>query len=290
MGKSVRGNCFYLGGNILTDVLLEHNLKEFLEENKQRFETYLLNQAVNVKDKINDILRVGDIDLINNAHTLTRYIINGNEQEKLRAFAKQEGIAWATFSLTLSFKLEWVQAIRRTLWNFIQKYNNERKAITIESFFQLEKQINNHIDYFLNEFFINYSTYKDALISSQRKVVEALSVPIIPITPTICILPLIGSVDTYRTNILEEKVLTEIGRLHIQTLIMDLSGISEMETEVIDHLMKVIYGTSMMGCATVITGLRPDVVRQMIKLGVQFGHETKTYATLQQALNQYLIK
>ncbi|SDN08028.1 Anti-anti-sigma regulatory factor (antagonist of anti-sigma factor) [Psychrobacillus sp. OK028] len=273
----------------MEDILLEHNLKEFLEANKQNFESYLLNQAVNVREKINDILRVGDIDLINNAHKLTSYIINGNEQEKLRAFAKQEGVAWATFSLTLSFKLEWVQAIRRTLWHFIQKYNDELKSISIESFFQLEKQINNQIDYFLNEFFINYSTYKDALISSQRKVVEALSVPIIPITPTICILPLIGSVDTYRTSILEEKVLTEIGRLHIHTLIMDLSGISDMETEVIDHLMKVIYGTSMMGCSTVITGLRPDVVRQMIQLGVQFGHETKTYATLQQALNQYLI-
>ena len=268
---------------------LELNLKHYLEENKDEFEQYLLNQAVNVRDKINDILRVGDIDLINNAHNLTHYIIDENTKD-LSAFAKQEGIAWATFSLTLSFKLEWIQAIRRTLWIFIQKYNNENESISLSSFFELEKQINNQIDYFLNEFFINYSTYKDALISSQRKVVEALSVPIIPITPTICILPLIGSVDIYRTNILEEKVLTEIGRLHIQTLIMDLSGISEMETEVIDHIMKIIYGTSMMGCRTVITGLRPDVVRQMIRLGIKFDEETKTFATLQQALNQYLIK
>lgn len=268
---------------------LDLNLKHYLEENKDDFEQYLLNQAVNVKDKINDILRVGDIDLINNAHTLTHYIIDENTKD-LSAFAKQEGIAWATFSLTLSFKLEWIQAIRRTLWIFIQKYNNDIQPISIDSFFELEKQINNQIDYFLNEFFINYSTYKDALISSQRKVVEALSVPIIPITPTICILPLIGSVDTFRTSILEEKVLTEIGRLHIQTLIMDLSGISEMETEVIDHLLKIIYGTSMMGCGTVITGLRPDVVRQMIQLGVKFDDDTKTFATLQQALNEYLVK
>lgn len=273
----------------MDEAILDHNLKEYLLENKQNFEQYLLNQAVNVREKINDILRVGDIDLINNAHKLTHYIVDGNKQDKLSAFAKQEGIAWATFSLTLSFKLEWIQAIRRTLWIFIQKYNNDIESISIDVFFELEKQINNQIDYFLNEFFINYSTYKDALISSQRKVVESLSVPIIPITPSVCILPLIGSVDTFRTNILEEKVLTEIGRLHIQTLIMDLSGISEMESEVIDHLMKIIYGTSMMGCDTVITGLRPDVVRQMIQLGVRFDQETKTYATLQQALNQYLI-
>lgn len=174
------------------------------------------------------------------------------------------------------------------MWNFIQKFNNDIQPISIDAFFELEKQTNDQIDFFLNEFFINYSTYKDALISSQRKVVEALSVPVIPITPTICILPLIGSIDTHRTNIVEEKVLTEIGRLHIQTLIMDLSGISEMETEVIDHLMKIIYGTSMMGCSTVITGLSPDVVRQMIQLGIKFGEETRTFATLQHALKQYL--
>ena len=105
--------------------LLDHKLKAYLQENKQNFEKYLLNQAVNVREKINDILRVGDIDLINNAHYLTHLIIDGSKRDELSAFAKQEGVAWATFSLTLSFKLEWIHAIRRTLWIFLQKYNNE---------------------------------------------------------------------------------------------------------------------------------------------------------------------
>lgn len=268
-------------------LLLDGGIKEYFEGNKGKVEDNLLSEAVNVKDKINDILRVGDIDLINNAHHLIKNIIDGNDEE-LDLFAKQEGIAWATHSLTLSFKLEWVQAIRRTMWRFLKELNDSDQMMDLEDFFKIEKQLNNRIDNFLNEFFINYSTYKDALISSQKKVVETLSVPIIPITPSICILPLIGSVDTYRTSILEEKVLTEISKLRIQTLIIDLSGIAEMETEVIEHLLKTIYGTSMMGCQTVITGLRPEVVRQMIRLGMQFDKDTRTYGTLQQALNEYL--
>ena len=268
-------------------LLLDGGIKEYFEGNKGKVEDNLLSEAVNVKDKINDILRVGDIDLINNAHHLIKNIIEGNDEE-LDLFAKQEGIAWATHSLTLSFKLEWVQAIRRTMWRFIKELNDSDQMMDLEDFFKIEKQLNNRIDNFLNEFFINYSTYKDALISSQKKVVETLSVPIIPITPSICILPLIGSVDTYRTSILEEKVLTEISKLRIQTLIIDLSGIAEMETEVIEHLLKTIYGTSMMGCQTVITGLRPEVVRQMIRLGMHFDKDTRTYGTLQQALNEYL--
>jgi rsbT co-antagonist protein RsbR len=265
---------------------------KYIETNKQSFENSLLNQAANVKDKIQDILRVGNIDLINNAHKLVQFVVDGRdeEHEELQAFAKHEGIVWATHEMTLSFKLEWVQAIRRTLWEFLQDYNKLTNNAVIDDFFSLEKQINSQIDQFLNVFFINYSKYKDSLILAQRQLVENLSVPVIPITPTICILPLIGSVDTIRTNIIEEKILMEVGNLHIQTLIIDLSGIAEMENEVIDHLMKIIAGTSMMGCHTVITGLRAEVVRKMIRLGITFDKNTKTLGTLQQALNEYLIR
>lgn len=269
-------------------MLIDAELKRYIEENKQKFESSLLDQAVNVKDKIQDILEVGDIDLINNAHKLVSYIMENKEQE-LQAFANQQGIAWASHSLTLSFKLEWVQAIRRTLWNFIQEFNKLSKNDSCDEFFIMEIQINNQMDHFVHTFFINYSTYKDSLLKAQRELVENLSVPIIPINTSICILPLIGTIDSIRTGILEEKVLAEIGRLGIETLIMDLSGIADMEIEVIDHLMKTINGTSMMGCHTVITGLRADVVRKMIQLGLSFDKDTKTYGTLQHALNDYLV-
>lgn len=102
-------------------------------------------------------------------------------------------------------------------------------------------------------------------------------------------MPLIGAVDLYRTNILEEKVLIEIGKLRIQTLIMDLSGIMEIEAEVIDHLIKIIDGTSLMGCTTVITGLRAEVVSSMINVGIRLNEKAQTLGTLQQALNKYLL-
>lgn len=263
-------------------------LKEFFEKNSQEFEDSLLIEAVNVRDKIDEILAIGNIDLVNNANKLVGYIIDKQEKE-LRLFAKQEGIAWATHSINLSVKLEWIQAIRRTLWAFIKQYNDSTDEVVTANFFQMEKEINTQVDAFLNAFFISYSTYKDALIRAHREMVENLSVPIIPINTSVCILPIIGSVDTFRTSILEEKVLTEIGISRIQTLIMDLSGIADMETEVIDHLTKIIDGTALMGCSTVITGLRAEVVRKMIHRGLAFDPKTKTLGTLQQALKEYLI-
>ncbi|MGS2779427.1 STAS domain-containing protein [Robertmurraya sp. GLU-23] len=266
------------------------DLKHFIEENKEKFKNSLLLEAVNVKGRIDEILRIGNINLVSNAQKLVIDIIDGNEDE-LKAFAKKEGIVWATHSIELSFKLEWVQAIRRTIWMFIQSFNTLSKKYELDDFFQLELQINNRVDQFLNTFFISYSKYKDSLIVAQRQLVENLSVPIIPITSSVCILPLIGSVDSFRTEILEEKVLTEIGRLRIQTLIIDLSGIGDMEPDVIDHLMKIIDGTSMMGCHSIITGLRAEVVKKMIHLDVSaFFKKTKTLGTLQQALRQYFVQ
>jgi rsbT co-antagonist protein RsbR len=263
-------------------------VQEFLKKNSQKFEEKLLEEAVNVRDKIDEILTIGNIDLVNNAHKVVVYIVNRQEKD-LKLFAKQEGIAWATHSIDLSFKLEWVQAIRRTLWNFIEQYNDLTDKKITSNFFHLEKEINNQVDAFLNAFFISYSTYKDSLIKAHRKMVENLSVPIIPINASVCILPVIGSVDTFRTSILEEKVLTEIEISRIQTLIMDLSGIADMESQVIEHLTKIIDGASLMGCNTVITGLRAEVVRKMIHTGLSFDTNTKTLGTLQQALKEYLI-
>jgi rsbT co-antagonist protein RsbR len=259
-------------------------VNKFIKDNGESFENELLHEAATVREKINTILEVGNIDLINNAHKLVSYTME-SKLDELRQFAKGEGIAWATHSLTLSFKLEWVQAIRRTVWTFVQRYIDEYKVK--DNFFQLERQVNSSIDQFLNAFFISYSAYKDELLKAQRELVENLSVPIIPITPTVCILPIIGSIDYYRSKVMEEKVLTEVGRRHIQTLLMDLSGIAVMEAEVIDQLKKIIDGVAMMGCTTAITGLRPDVVRSMVRLGVQFDKNTQMVGTLQQALSIY---
>lgn len=268
----------------------EDKIMEFLLQNKSEFEEYLLSAAVNVRDKIEEILMIGNVDLLNNAHKLVRYIVEQNEPD-LIAFAEKEGVTWATHSLTLSFKLEWIQALRRTLWTFLYKFEQEKKAFIEDSkvFFDLEKIVNEKVDVFLKSFFVSYSDYKDKLILAQQNLVKNLSVPIIPVTSTTCVLPLIGTIDYSRIRIIEEKVLLEIGKLRIQTLILDLSGIIEVEVEMINDLMKILDGTAMMGCKAVVTGLRPEVVTKMIRSGIQLDNKAVTKGTLQQALKDYLV-
>jgi len=263
-------------------------MTDFIRDNKQNFQDKLLSEAVNVASKINDILETGNIDLLKNAQKLALYVVEQKE-EQLVAFAQQEGIAWAEHSLTLAFKLEWVQAIRRTLWHFLYQYDRiNNHFIDREEFYALEKRINDRIDQFLNTFIISYSKYKDELIASQRDLVEHLSVPIIPLSQSVAVLPLIGMIDIHRIQTIEEKVLMGISDLKIETLIIDLSGIANMEMHVIDHFRKVLTGILMMGSKAILTGLRADLVRTMIHSGISFEDKAEAKGTLQQTLKEYL--
>ncbi|WP_318618397.1 STAS domain-containing protein [Priestia megaterium] len=265
-------------------------MTDFIRDNKQNFQDKLLSEAVNVASKINDILETGNIDLLKNAQKLALYVVEQKE-EQLVAFAQQEGIAWAEHTLTLAFKLEWVQAIRRTLWHFLYQYDRINNHFNgREEFYALEKCINDRIDQFLNTFLISYSRYKDELIASQRNLVENLSVPIIPLSQSVAVLPLIGMVDIHRIQTIEEKVLMGISDLRIETLIIDLSGIANMEMHVIDHFQKVLTGISMMGCKAILTGLRADLVKTMIHSGISFEDKAEAKGTLQQTLKEYLVQ
>ncbi|MGG1631160.1 STAS domain-containing protein [Rossellomorea sp. NRS-1567] len=272
---------------------LFHNKEEitdFLTANREKFQQMLLSEAVNVGSKINDILEKGNIDLLKNAEMLAHYIVE-NREEELVEFAKVEGIAWAQHSLTLSFKLEWVHAIRRTLWYFLFQFDdqNEANEAPRKKFFDLEKRINDSVDQFLNNFFISYSDYKDEQLLSQKKLVENLSVPIIPIDSSIAVLPLIGMIDTYRIHTLEEKVLMGISSMKIQTLIIDLSGVAEMELDVIFQFEKILNGINVMGCKAILTGLRVELVRNIVDSGVSFDSQVETKGTLQQTLKEHLV-
>ncbi|MHA6251787.1 STAS domain-containing protein [Oceanobacillus sp. CAU 1775] len=264
-------------------------IEAFIQNNTEEFQSILLSAAGNKNAEIKRILEAGNIDLLKNAEQIAFYVL-GDRREELISFAEVEGIAWAKHSLTLAFKLEWIHAIRRTLWTLLSNHRlTNIDDSTVEQFYQLEKKINDGIDEFLNSFFISYSKYKDELLMTERKLVEHLTVPIMPVTSSVVVLPLIGEFDTYRMSIIEEKIFNEISRLKIELLFIDLSGMPDIDEFIISNFEKVLVGIKMMGSKAVLTGLRPKLAKRIAALGMQEMVHIETKATLQQALREYLI-
>ncbi|TMW71246.1 STAS domain-containing protein [Alteribacter natronophilus] len=261
---------------------------DYFSQRQEEFQETLLSDAAQVRDKVNEVLLVGNIDLLDNAHKLVMYALTGEDGEPLSSFAEKEGVAWAQHELTLSFKLEWVQTIRRTMWRFLETFQEAEGNSSI-SFFELERQVNDIIDQFLNGFFLSYSRYKDALLEAQQKMVENLSAPIIPLSKAVCVLPLIGELDEKRVAAIEKKILPEINRLQMETLIIDFSGIANIDSPSMNRVMTTINGTYMMGCECVITGMRPEIVLTLTKEGLTFDSKIITKGSLEQTVNDYLI-
>src|SRR5690606_21388113 len=101
----------------------KQSLKELFLSNRKIFVERLLIEAIHVRAKIDEVAQTGNIKLLANAHRLVLYAVDGKEHE-LISFARAEGVNWAKYSLTLSFELEWMHAIRRVLWDLL--YNDER--------------------------------------------------------------------------------------------------------------------------------------------------------------------
>ncbi|WP_218092517.1 ATP-binding protein [Paenibacillus solanacearum] len=263
------------------------SLEQFMLHNKEAFEESLLNEAMNLRELLVDIQTIGSIDLLQNAHKLVIFLVR-NQHYEIMNFAKEEGMLWAKQpSLNLSVKLEWFQSIRRVLWSFL--YNYDRlcgTAVTRESYYSQERQINSTLDIFLQQFVVSYTTIKDELIQAHQEMINDLSVPIIPMSSSISILPLLGTVDTHRAKMIREKVLHQVGKMQIQTLLIDMSGVALLDAVVADHLFKIVNGIGFMGCSAVITGIRPEIANTMVELGIQFNDKVKVKGTLQQAFEE----
>lgn len=264
----------------------ENELIDYIQANKDVFRSILLEEAGDVASQVQSILEEGNIDLLTNAERIASYVVGGREKE-LVEFAGFEGMAWAKNDLTLSLKLEWIHALRRTLWILLRDQNELNKEFpSPDEFFELELKINDGIDEFLNNFFISYSKYKDELLLEQRRLVEHLTVPIIPITSEVAVLPLIGKIDPYRVEIIEEKALSEVSRLEIETLILDLSGIPDIDDYSLASFERILSGISMMGAQAIITGIRPNFAKKMAGYGKHYERHFTIKGSLQQAVSE----
>ncbi|MBU8880567.1 STAS domain-containing protein [Bacillus sp. FJAT-29790] len=205
--------------------------------------------------------------------------------EEIMEQAKERGLRGAKIDFPIHLSLEHFQSARGIIWNAIKAfYLESSNALNMEDFFKLERYVNDIIDLYIDSYTAYYVNYKDELLKSHRETVDELSVPIIPLADKVCILPVMGNVDTYRAKKIREKTLFRVKELKAQQLIIDISGVPFVDTAVINHLFKIVKGIKLLGCSTILTGISPEIADTMIELGIEIDNELKTRSDLHQAL------
>ena len=127
-----------------------------------------------------------------------------------------------------------------------------------------------------------YQQSRDAVIGRQQLELLELSTPVVELWENILALPLVGTLDSARTQVVMESLLQKIVDSGASIAIIDITGVPTVDTLVAQHLLKTVAATRLMGADCIISGIRPQIAQTIVHLGVDLG-EVTTKATLADA-------
>jgi rsbT co-antagonist protein RsbR len=128
-----------------------------------------------------------------------------------------------------------------------------------------------------------YSQAREQVISEQADALLELSTPVVKLWDGIVCLPLVGTLDSARTQVVMEKLLQALVDTGSEHAIIDITGVSAVDTQVAQHLLKTVMAARLLGADCIISGIRPQIAQTVVALGIEFG-DVSTKASLADAM------
>jgi rsbT co-antagonist protein RsbR len=132
-----------------------------------------------------------------------------------------------------------------------------------------------------------YMKMREEVIIRQQQELLELSTPVVKLWQGILALPLIGSLDSARTQVVMQNLLQQILATEAEIAIIDITGVPTVDTLVAQHLLKTVAAARLMGADCIISGVRPQIAQTIVHLGVELG-DVVTRATLADAFRMAL--
>ena len=133
---------------------------------------------------------------------------------------------------------------------------------------------------------ITFETFikgREEVIVRQTDEISEISTPVIQVWDGVVALPIIGTLDSMRTQVVMENLLQQIVDTGSTIAILDISGVPAVDSLVAQHLIKTVSATRLMGAECIISGIRPEIAQTIVHLGIDLSN-IKTKASLASAL------
>jgi rsbT co-antagonist protein RsbR len=118
---------------------------------------------------------------------------------------------------------------------------------------------------------IRQGQIQQEIILAQQATLEELSTPLIPISDTVMVMPLIGSMDSRRAQQVLDTLLHGVAAARAEIAIIDITGVSLVDTQVANALIRAAQAVKLLGAQVMLTGIRPEVAQTLVGLGVDLG-------------------
>ncbi|PLT33211.1 anti-anti-sigma factor [Bacillus sp. V5-8f] len=268
---------------ILGEAILEakHDIAKRVHENRIAEANEIQKQLISQLD-VEEVIKIR----ANFVALFGEALVYGIDKEKAYDNIEKWGKETGQFVYSLGIPLD--EALRDTAYyrSFISEVLEKgilKHNMSVQTVFAASRAIDPLLDHAVYCFSLTYVDYYKKTIDNAKTAFMELSVPVVPLSKGIAVLPLIGNIDTERAGLLMEQTLQEAGRLHLSHLILDLSGVVMVDTMVADQIFKVMDALKLLGVKTIVTGIRPEIAQTVVSLGLDFSKQV-TRANLEQAL------
>ena len=171
----------------------------------------------------------------------------------------------------------YITGLKETMLSVLAENSNDIEAY--RDIFKITK-IFDHLSIFTFE---SYIKGREEVIMRQTDEITEISTPVIRVWDGILALPIIGTLDSARTQTVMENLLQEIVETGSPIAILDISGVPAVDSLVAQHLIKTVGATRLMGAECIISGIRPEIAQTVVHLGIDLSNII-TKATLASAL------
>ena len=130
-----------------------------------------------------------------------------------------------------------------------------------------------------------YLEEKESTIHAQEAELRETATPITEIWDGVLTLPIIGTLDSSRTMLIMEALLNRIAQDRATAVVMDLTGVKNIDSQVSHHLIQMMRAVQLMGAEAILTGIRPEIARALTSLNIDLGNVT-TRASLSDGLKE----
>ena len=137
--------------------------------------------------------------------------------------------------------------------------------------------------------FDSYVRAREGLIADQAEQLLELSTPVVKLWEGVVAVPLVGTLDSARAQVVMERLLQTLVDTGSPYAIIDITGVPAVDTQVAQHILKTVVAARLMGADCIISGIRPQIAQTIVALGIEFG-DIATKASLADALRYVLNK
>lgn len=205
--------------------------------------------------------------------------IEGSGWERLKSILESLSASRAAKGSSFKETSEFVLSLKTPIFEGL----GEAFSGTNQNLVKLLITVNNKVDALAQWTATTFQRTREEIISRQQEEMLELSTPVIKLWDGVLAVPMIGTLDSNRTQLVMESLLQRIVDTESELAIIDITGVPTVDTLVAQHLLKTVSAIRLMGAECIISGIRPQIAQTIVHLGIDLQSVTSK-ATLADAL------